>query len=47
VAVLVNEGKNAGAYEVKFDATGLSSGAYFYRIQAGDCIRTRKLLLLH
>jgi hypothetical protein len=40
VAVLVNERKKAGSYGVNFNATGLSSGAYFYRIQAGDFIQT-------
>jgi hypothetical protein len=34
VRVLVNERKNAGSYEVKFDASGPSSGVYFYRLQA-------------
>jgi hypothetical protein len=34
VSVLVNEKKNAGSYEVRFDATGWSSGVYFYRLQA-------------
>jgi hypothetical protein len=33
VSVLVNERKNAGVHEVKFDATGLASGVYFYRLQ--------------
>jgi hypothetical protein len=46
VAVLVNERKNAGGYEVKFDATGLSTGVYFYRLTAGDFVQIRKLLLL-
>jgi D-alanyl-D-alanine carboxypeptidase len=46
VSVLVNERKNAGNHEVRFDASGLSSGVYFYRIQAGTYVETRKLLLL-
>jgi hypothetical protein len=46
VSVLVNETKNPGVYEVKFDATGLSSGVYFYRLIAGDFQKTRSLLLL-
>jgi hypothetical protein len=45
VAVLVNERETPGSYEVKFDASGLSSGAYFYRLHAGDFVQTRKLLL--
>jgi hypothetical protein len=36
VAVLVNEKKEAGNYEVQFDGTGLSSGVYFYRIQVSS-----------
>jgi len=36
VAVLVDERKAPGSYEVKFDAAGLASGVYFYRMTAGD-----------
>ena len=46
VATLVNEEKPAGSYEVNFDANNLSSGIYFYKIQAGDFIATKKMLLL-
>lgn len=46
VATLVNEKKEAGRYEVKFDGSGFSSGVYFYRMQAGSFTETKKLLLL-
>ncbi|MGQ9644553.1 MAG: T9SS type A sorting domain-containing protein, partial [Ignavibacterium sp.] len=46
VATLVDEFKSAGNYEVKFDATNLSSGTYFYRITAGEFSETKKLILI-
>jgi DNA-binding beta-propeller fold protein YncE len=46
VAVLQNGEMEAGYHEAKFDATGLSSGVYFYRMQAGNFVETRKLLLM-
>lgn len=46
VATLVDEKKPAGLYRVNFDAKGLASGVYFYRLQAGNFALTRKLLLL-
>ncbi|HMS63733.1 MAG TPA: T9SS type A sorting domain-containing protein [Ignavibacteria bacterium] len=46
VATLVNEKKNAGSYEVKFDGSNLSSGIYFYTINAGDFVETKQMILL-
>ena len=46
VSVLVNERRNAGVYEVKFDGSNPASGVYFYRLQAGDYLATKQLLLL-
>ncbi|MBZ0200499.1 MAG: T9SS type A sorting domain-containing protein [Ignavibacteriaceae bacterium] len=45
IAVLVNEQKTPGAYEVNFDATHLSSGVYFYQLKAGSFNAVRKLVL--
>jgi hypothetical protein len=45
VSVLVNEKENPGVHEVRFDAAGLSSGVYFYRLTAGSFTQTRKLIL--
>ena len=46
VAVLVNERKAAGTHEVTFDGGGLSSGVYFYRLQARSFSQVRKMSLL-
>lgn len=45
VAVLENERKDGGTHEVKCDASDLPSGMYLYRLTAGNCIQTRKLIL--
>ena len=45
VEVLVDEEKEAGVYQVHWNA-GVPSGVYFYRIQAGEFVETRKMLLL-
>ncbi len=46
VATLVNQNENAGSYDVRFDGSALTSGVYFYRLQAAAYSQTRKLLLL-
>jgi len=46
VDLLVNETKSEGVYEVVWDASSVSSGTYFYRIQAGDFVQIKKMLLL-
>ena len=46
VATLVNEEKPAGNYEVNFDASGLTSGIYFYQLKVGKFVQTKKMILL-
>ena len=46
VAVLVNERKAAGDYEVSFDAAGLASGVYVYRLTAGPFVTSRSMVLV-
>ena len=46
VAVLINEFKPAGNYEVDFNASNLTSGVYLYKIEAGNFSQTRKMLLM-
>lgn len=46
IATLVNETQQPGNYEVEFDASRLTSGAYFYRIQAGEFVETKKMILM-
>jgi len=46
VVTLVNEEQAVGVYEVTFDAANLPSGIYFYSINAGDFIATKKMILL-
>ena len=46
VAVLVNEFKDPGIYNVRFDASNLSSGMYFYKLQAEGFTQTKKMLLV-
>ncbi len=46
VAVLVNQAQGPGSYTVNFNASGLSSGVYLYRLQAGSVVYTRKMVVL-
>ena len=46
IRTLVNEQKAPGRHSIEFDASGLSSGVYLYRLVAGDFTQTRKMVLL-
>ncbi|QQS38292.1 MAG: T9SS type A sorting domain-containing protein [Ignavibacteriales bacterium] len=53
VATLVNEYRNAGSFEVEFDASQLASGVYYYQLRVGDLpdgkagfVETRKMILI-
>jgi len=46
VQTLVNKEQSAGVYNVEFNASKLTSGVYFYRIEAGKFVAVKKLLLL-
>ena len=46
VQTIVNENQDAGNYTVKFNADNLTSGIYFYKIEAGSFIETKKMILL-
>jgi hypothetical protein len=46
IALLVNEIQNAGIHQAQWNAAGMASGIYFYRITTGSFIATKKLMLL-
>jgi agmatine/peptidylarginine deiminase len=46
VATLVNTVQPAGNYQVEFDGSALSSGVYLYKLQVGDFVQTKKMLLM-
>jgi hypothetical protein len=46
VATLVNEEKQPGSYDVRWSGVGVPSGAYFYRLQAGEYVETRAMLMV-
>ncbi len=46
VNTLINKNLSPGTYEVEFNATGLTSGVYFYQLKTGSFTQTRKMILL-
>ncbi|MDZ7319564.1 MAG: T9SS type A sorting domain-containing protein, partial [candidate division KSB1 bacterium] len=46
VARLVDQWQEAGEYQLHFDGEDLSSGIYFYRLEAGDFIAVKKMVVL-
>lgn len=46
VTTLVNEYREAGSYEINFDASNLSSGIYIYKLQVGEYTQTKKMTLI-
>ena len=46
VQTLINKELNAGYHEINIDAKNLPSGVYFYRIQSGDFVQTKKMILM-
>ncbi|HMQ67371.1 MAG TPA: T9SS type A sorting domain-containing protein [Ignavibacteria bacterium] len=46
IRTIVDEFRNAGAYESAFDGSSLSSGFYFYRLESGRNIETNRMILL-
>ncbi|MBX7042918.1 MAG: choice-of-anchor D domain-containing protein [Ignavibacteria bacterium] len=46
VKVVVNSSLPAGSYEVDFNAVNLASGAYFYKLEAGDFVDTKRMVVI-
>ncbi len=46
VPTLVSEELPVGIHTTQWNASGVASGSYFYRLQTGDFVDTKKLLLL-
>ena len=46
VATLISETSNSGKFSIKFDATGLTSGIYYYQLLSDEIIETKKMILL-
>jgi hypothetical protein len=46
VSTLVKGQMNAGTYNITFNAESQPSGIYFYRLEAGNFVQTKKMILL-
>ena len=46
VVTMVDEFRQAGSYEIEFDASQLSSGTYYYRLKVSDFVETKKMTVL-
>jgi hypothetical protein len=46
IVTLINEEQASGIHEVEFNGTELASGLYIYKIQGGDFVETKKMILL-
>ncbi|MBI1934017.1 MAG: T9SS type A sorting domain-containing protein [Ignavibacteriales bacterium] len=46
VATLINEFKPAANYKINFNASNLTTGVYFYRLEANNLLQTKKMLLI-
>ena len=46
VATVVNKKLSAGRYNIQWDASGMASGVYYYRLKTGDFVQTKKMVLL-
>jgi hypothetical protein len=46
VMTLVNKSMAVGSYSVDFNGASLSSGVYFYRLESGNFVETKKMMLV-
>jgi hypothetical protein len=46
VAILISQRLPAGSYSYEWDLSNLASGLYLYRLQAGDYVETKKIIIL-
>ena len=46
IVTLIEEQQQPGKYEVKWDASNVSSGIYFYQLKTRDYIATKKMILI-